>query len=235
MTKQLGRKYAPDDRDRMFMAAALTADEPLTGYKFWWDLGGWFQQGWEGTCVGWNGINYLEDSPVTHPAENFDGREFYAACCNIDEWTSNDWTEPSQVDYSSGTSVRAFAKVCQSRGLIGEYRWAWQLNTVLAWLRWHGPVLMGTTWWNSMFDTRRMKDARGTIRETLMIDQAEGIAGGHCWILNGVNFDARIVRGKLGSWPRDEFGADGRCAISFDTLDALIQDAGEAMMAIEVK
>lgn len=233
--KGLGRIHAPDERDRAYSAAPLVEGEPLEGFKFWWDLGGWFQQGGEGTCVGWNGINYLEDSPVTHPDENFDGREWYAAACNVDEWGGNDWVDPSGVDYNFGTSVRAFAKVAQARHFLGEYRWAWDLNTALAWLRWHGPVLMGTTWWYSMFDTRLVADAQGTYRHTLVIDESEGVAGGHCWIINGVNFDARIVRGKLGSWNRNYFGNQGRCALSFETFERLLLDDGEAMMALEVK
>lgn len=233
----LGRKPAPDSRDQNFLARAVLpsmAEEPLIGYKNWWDLAGWNLQGNEGTCVGWNGTNYLFDSPVTHPHEVLDGREFYRDALLVDEWPGNDWTSESQVDYQFGTSVRAFAKVAQARSYFGTYLWAFDLDTALRWLRYHGPVLVGTTWYESMFETVSRRDARGTTRQFLNIDDSQGVAGGHCWIWNGVNIEGRYIRGKLGSWPRSMFGDNGRCAISFEDAERLIAEDGEVMMALEV-
>jgi hypothetical protein len=206
----------------------------MVGYKNWWDLAGWRQQGWEGTCVGWNGVNYLYDSPITHPGVPLDGREFYRECLLVDEWQGNDWHTPGEVDYNFGTSVRAFAKVAQRRGYFNEYLWGFELDPVLRWLRYHGPVLVGTIWTPEMSDTVRQRDARGTIRDFLNVGDMSDIVGGHCWIWNGVSFDGRFIRGKLGSWPRDAFGNDGRCVISFDDAERLIHAGGEAMMAAEV-
>lgn len=230
----LGRKHASDRRDEGHLAAPRVFGVPLTGWKYWFDNGVWLDQGNTGTCVGHEGVVFLEDSPTTHPLKGFDAFEFYRECLNIDEWLENDWTIEGEVDYDFGTSIRAMGKVLQARGHLTEYLWAWDLNTAVRWLLEKGPIMVGTTWWRSMFDTRREKDALGRERDFVVLDESSGVAGGHAYAWNGVNVEAQTIRVKLGSWGRD-YGVDGRASLHFRDAQKLIEDDGECLMTTEVK
>jgi hypothetical protein len=222
----LGRRFAPDPRDRNF---PLRAEVPrnLTGRRFWWDSGAWLDQGATGTCVGHGWAHWVEDSPIT-PEGTIDPFGIYRDACLIDEWADND-----DQDLDWGTSVRAGAKVLVSRGVCSGYLWAEDLQTVIDALLSKGPVVVGTAWYDSMFQTRSVKDAAGTYRQTLVISPDAEIAGGHCYVLNGVDTDARVFRMKQ-SWGRS-WGANGRASIRFGTMARLLAEDGEACMAQQIK
>lgn len=236
MERSFGRLHSPDDRDKQFLAKTILQQQVLPeayGWKYWFDNGLWNDQNGFGTCVGHSSVCWWEDSPITHPLEDLDPLEWYRQCLLRDEWVANDWLTPDQADLNFGTSVRASGKYAQELGLIGEYRWAWDLDTVVRWLRWKGPILAGTTWWWSFENQLMLPDALGDKRCTMVIDETQGVAGGHCYIWNGVNVPRKIIRVKLASWDRSSFGVQGRAVISFDTAAALLEDYGEAMMALE--
>lgn len=222
----LGRRVEKDARDENFPARALVAPTMLSGYHYWSDTH-WNDQNGYGTCVGHNSLNWWEDSPTTHPEVEYDPLDFYRAVCLRDPFTEND-----NGDLYFGTTVHASAKEMQARGMIGEYLWAHDLTTAVNWLLTRGPVLVGTTWYESMFDTKLLRNADGTVRETIVLNPAQGIAGGHCYIWNGVNTNAKIIRAKLGSWQRGSFGSSGRAALTFDDAAKLIADQGELMMTV---
>lgn len=228
MTLHLGRRIEQDQRDENFLARTLVPTTMLEGYRYWTDPH-WNDQNGHGTCVAHNSLNWFEDAPVTHPEVEYDPIEYYRACCLKDAWPQND---NGDLDY--GTSVHASAKVMKERGMIpGDYLWATDLTTIVNWLMTRGPVLVGTTWWNSMFDCVLEKSADGAMRTTCKIDESSGAAGGHCYIWNGVNTRAKVIRIKLGSWARTEWGEAGRAVISFDTAQKLISDRAECMMSTD--
>lgn len=227
----LGRLPEQDARDEGFLAKALLPEraqlEFLTGYKYWSSVH-WNDQGSSGMCVGFNSINWWEDGPITHPRIELDPVEFYKDACLKDGWPANDNGDP---DF--GTSIHAAAKVMKDRKWVDTYLWGQDIITIVNWIRTKGPVLVGTTWYNSMFDTEYKDDGSGTKREMLVINEADGVAGGHCWIWDGVNIEKRVIRGKLGSWTRT-FGDDGYCWMTFDTAERLMEEDSEMMMAAEV-
>jgi hypothetical protein len=126
------------------------------------------------------------------------------------------------TDYD-GTSVRASAKVLQSRGLISEYRWAWSADEVAAALLEVGPVVVGTNWYSSMF---RVGEDR-----MLRIEPTASVAGGHAYALTGVNLSRGWVRVK-NSWGRG-WAYNGHARMALETLDRLIGEDGEACLALE--
>lgn len=223
----LGRLPQQDERDAGFLAKAALSDaaqaEILTGYKYWSSVH-WNDQGDSGMCVGFNSINWWEDGPITHPHVEYDPIQFYQDCCLSDSFPANDNGDP---DY--GTTVHASGKVMKSRGWISSYLWGQDLMTIVNWLRMKGPVLAGTNWYYSMFDTQHHDG-----REFIEIDDAKGLAGGHCYIWDGVNIEQKVIRAKLGSWKRGLFGDNGYGWLSFDTAARLIAESGEFMMALEV-
>jgi hypothetical protein len=217
----LGRRPAPDSRDTAFPLRAAVP-KGLVGYKYWWDSGAWLNQGSTGTCVGHGWAHFVEDSPLT-PWGTIDPFAIYKEACKLDEWSDND---DGDVDW--GTSVRAGVKALVNRGLVGRYLWAFDVQTMIDAVLSQGPIVVGTDWYNSMFVPRWVAG-----RKTLVIDEASGVAGGHCYVVNGVSTPAEVFRVK-NSWGRD-WGAEGRASISFRDMGKLLDSGGEACMAVQLR
>jgi len=215
----LGRLAAPDANDHGFLMAAVlpAAPPPSVDYKYWSQNGWWGDQNGYPQCVGYGWAHYLEDGPITHsgPAPVVAPQYIYDEAQKVDEWAGTP---------HDGTSVRAGAKVLQAEGRISEYRWAFDIDTVVNALLTTGPVVVGTNWYRDMF----YPDAK-----TGLIKVSGALAGGHCYVLNGANRKTKLIRGK-NSWSRD-WGKRGNFYITFDDMDRLIKEDGEACLAVEVK
>lgn len=122
-----------------------------------------------------------------------------------------------------GTSVRAGAKVLKELGVIEEYRWAGNVDEVAQSILSLGPMVVGTPWYKDMF----YPDKNGFIKPGG--DQA----GGHAYVLNGVNMNKRYFRIK-NSWGRG-WGKNGYAYITFDDFAKLLNEWGEACIAVEKK
>lgn len=140
--------------------------------------------------------------------------ELYQAAQEVDDFPGHDY---------AGTTVRAGAKILQERGLISNYWWAWDVDTIVNALLTVGPVVVGTRWYQSMYQP----DKQGVLK-------VEGQPiGGHAYLLNGVSKTSRRVRLK-NSWGI-EWGQKGMAWLSFDDLGRLLAENGEACLAAEVK
>lgn len=223
-TYGLGREYAPDDRDRGYpiRATLAAATEPLklTGSRYWWANGWWGDQGNLPHCVAFSWVHWLEDGPVTwHPRAigsptPFNTTSIYNHAQKVDEWPGEAY---------AGTSVRAGAKVLQASGLIDEYRWAFNLNDIVQTLLNVGPLVFGSNWYSSMF----APDRSGKL------NIGGGIAGGHAYVLDGINVKNQLVRMK-NSWGRS-WGRKGFAYLDFDDVERLLNEQGEACLAGEVQ
>lgn len=231
---RLGRRHAPDERD--FVLAQLipeTLEPPITSLpnypmKRWYDLGWWGDQGQTSQCVAYAWTHFVEDSPITHPetvspASIWKPADLYADAQRLDEWPGSDY---------DGTSVRGGAKAVQARGRITSYAFGWDSNTLARWILQYGPAVAGTNWYSSMFQPIWRTDALGTRRLYLNIDPTSGIAGGHAFVINGVDVERRIFRMK-NSWGRG-WASEGRCSIDFTDMDVLLADDGEFCTTLEV-
>jgi hypothetical protein len=213
-TYGLGREYAPDERDRNFLMSAVMRRSTRT-HRYWFQGGWWGDQGSLPHCVAFGWTHWLEDGPIVHddvPPPLLVPKDLYDAAQLVDEWPGTDY---------DGTSVRAGAKVLKSWGHIQQYRWAFSLSDVVNALLEMGPVVVGTKWYQGMFSP----DANYFIHPT------GSVAGGHAWVLNGVNTKEQRLRLK-NSWGRN-WGRTGNAFISFDDFEMLLEDDGEACIAVE--
>lgn len=215
---------------RAVVALPALADAP--DWRYWYDRFNVDQTG--DTCVANGWTHKLGDSPRTWTLSALDtaplggigpsngyvspqsgqggfrGR-LYDMAQAIDEWAD---TPPA-----GGTSVRAGAKVLQSLGLIGDYRWtavpggAYSLADTVTAVLTVSPVVMGVTWYSDMFAS-----PGGWLFPT------GEVVGGHCVVIDGASRSKRKVR--IQTWGVHYW-------MTFDALEVLLADYGEACVALE--
>lgn len=231
----------PDPRSAGFPLAAVTeTDETLLpNYAHWLTRRAVLDQGQTGTCVGHAGEAFLIHPPVVQiKAGKFPTQwDLYRRCCLIDEWPAND----SQANLPDGdpgmdfgTSTLALMRVLQSLHLIGTYRWAWDVATISQFIRMQGknfagrlggPVIVGTAWYESMFDP----DAEHILR----IAPRASVAGGHEWLLVGADQKRALFRMR-NSWGKN-WGYRGEALVPFEVMDRLLREDGDAVTTNELK
>lgn len=227
-----GRLYIEDERDWPLRSADLRPEteedqESLNrGWRYWWQDGWWGDQGRTPQCVAYSWLHYVEDGPTTHapktPQRNaqhrsgalYDAVTMYNWCQRNDQWPGENY---------DGTSVRAGAKYLQAQGRISQYRWAGNIDELTRAVLTAGPVVVGTLWTRSM----AFPDEEGFIS----VGDTSGQLYGHAYLINGVNLNENKARIK-NSWGRD-WGDDGNAWIALDELEWLINQDGEACLAIE--
>ena len=214
----LGRVHIPDNRDLGFPMQAVVPDVPTRTFRYWWASAWWGNQGDSSRCVAFAWEHWVADGPVTRVWRKPSDDDLWAAyrwMQNNDEWPG------AEPDYE-GTSIRAGAKYHQAQGRVSEYRWGWDLQTVVTAVLDVGPVVVGTNWYRRMFEP----DDDGVLR----IDG--GVAGGHGYVVNGANTRTGFLRIK-NSWGRD-WGRNGHAYIAFEDFERLLDEDGDACLAIEV-
>lgn len=212
-TEYQGRVFdrAPrfDVRSRSFPISALVGAAPLRSYT--WSIDVQLDQGAEGACVGFGWAHELAARPAVVPVTNDVARSIYREARQLDEWPGEDY---------DGSSVLGGAKAVARRGFMAEYRWAFSTEDVLRTLGHRGPVVCGTWWYRGMVEP----NSAGRVEMT------GEIVGGHCWLARGVNVKRGLVLCR-NSWGA-EWGHFGDFTLTFDQLDALLSDEGEACVPV---
>lgn len=174
-------------------------------------------------CVGFAGAGLLADPDPRDPNVTSEtGHELYYACKSIDNDGAN--------NREGGSYVRTLAKELQGTGRVGVYAWAKTTDEITAWLHDHGPVVVGSDWYDGMMDP----DTNG------LIHPQGPIVGGHAYVIVGA-VDANgqpssspscyLIRNSWGvSW-----GNQGTALIDIgDFRRTLMNYDGEALVTLEL-
>lgn len=220
LPKPLGRVYSEDKRDSKFLitnkipVSVLKPSKTVITSKIWPDEVWWGNQGNTPTCVGYAWAHYIEDGPITHTGLKpvISPITIYNEAQKIDEWPGEKY---------AGTSVRAGAKYLFNTKKISSYLWAYDINTLINTVLNVGPVVVGTNWYYGMF----FPDRTGRIKISGYL------AGGHAYVINGVDTKTQLFRIK-NSWGRG-WGLSGRAFISFNDMSRLIRERGEICLPVE--
>lgn len=193
-----------------------------------WSMGPVLDQGYEGACVGFGWTAELLGSPRPDPKADVTKGEAYAKSIyreaqRIDEWPGEEY---------EGTSVLAGAKVVQSKGHIGMYRWAFSIEEVRDAVIAEGPVVIGVPWYEAMYHTR----------PSGLVEVGGPLVGGHCLTLREYHPGKRLrgedyhSRFKGFTWRNSwgpGYGVNGDGFIRYEDLRDLLNEWGEACVPVQ--
>lgn len=209
----LGRLVVPDPRDAGYPLRTLleaAPPQPLPTARQW-VTGPILDQGQKPQCVGYGCRDWLSAAP------NSDHRRSPAPSTLYRMAQQRDGIAGKH----DGSTVRAGLQALQDLKRVASYHWAASIDDVVQWLLGHGPVILGVSWYEAMFEP----DANGLIRI------GGSVAGGHCLLAVGVDTIARTATLQQ-SWGVS-WGRHGLCDISLDDLARLLREDGEAAAALE--
>lgn len=238
---RLGRRHAPDHRDAAYSAAPVLPASSTRRYRYWTTgITRRLDQGQTDSCVGHGWAHYLSTSPLPNPSDAATLGRITAAgwplrTQGINPVAARIYDEAQLVDEfndtppAGGSSVRAGAKALQSAGIITDYLWLTGTDQINRCLLEVGPVVVGTDWYNSMFQPSPPAPGSGSM---IRLDRNSGLAGGHCYLLTGVNLDTGRYR-ILNSWGVG-WGNDGYAYMRITDMAILQADNGEACLTKEI-
>lgn len=202
---RLGCRLQLDPRNRDFPIRAVLPRYVYSAPKTkLWACAKTFNQGSEGSCVGHGFAHELIARPYNiRGISHLDAVRIYKLAQTLDEWPFENY---------SGTSVLAGVKATQQLfpKAIESYRWAFDLPDVVSTLSYHGPIIVGSNWYQSMF----YPDKNGRI------NISGNVAGRHCYLLRGLDVQKSFftIRNSWGS----AWGKKGDAIISWDDFNRLI-------------
>jgi hypothetical protein len=202
--------WAQAATDRIKSVSPPPAPPPPPQPTVWNDPAPTLDQGQTGHCVGFGWSQWGNTDPVNDNYADSDGHAVYYEAKVVDG-------EPGAED---GSTVRSGAKAMQNRGRLQVYAFAGNAAEAQAWMVAHGPVVLGTDWYDSMFNP----DPNGFVAPT------GTVAGGHCYLLIGDENDAAVL---LNSWGAN-WGEGGRFRMKWDDLEKLLAANGEACASVEI-
>jgi C1A family cysteine protease len=209
--KGLGRRHAPDERDRQFHMRSIVAQVPATS-RFY-RTGPVLDQGNTSSCVGHAWRQFLSSAPIMSKGGP-SAFAIYHEAQQVDEWEGEGY---------DGTSVRAGARVLTTLRHLQSYVWAWDAATVRDFVLAKSSVVFGTNWYRSMYEP----DNAG------VVCPGGQIAGGHAYLCIGYSQPRGAFR-FINSWGRT-WADGGRFWMLGEHVDLLLRDEGEACAAVEQK
>lgn len=207
--KRLGRHVHFDER-----SLAFRVTPPATGVvtRTWDRKLPAFDQKSLGSCTG----NAAAGLTVTEPFATVKKVTETTAISIYKSATKLDDISGSYPPDDTGSTVLAAMKALVKRKSAKSYHWCIGLQDVLTTLSHMGPISVGFSWYEG-FDH---PDSQGRVK---LSGQTRG---GHSFEILGVDAEAKTVTG-INSWGSG-WGVNGRFSFSWDDLDRLLHEQGEA-------
>ncbi len=202
-----------DERSRKF--ALQTVAKKHRSYT--WRCLEQLDQGPDGACVGFGVAHELiaRPSEVKNIDAKFAKEQVYWGAQKIDPWEGGSY--PGAMPFYEGSSVLAGVKMAKTLGYIDEYRWAFGIEDLKYGVGHNGPAVIGINWYEGMYSP----DEKNFIHVT------GNLTGGHCVLVNSISL--KHQRFTLhNSWGKN-WGKNGEAYISFDDMDRLLKEYGEAV------
>lgn len=179
----------------------------------WVDAEGALDQEDTGHCVGFGWAQWGNTLPIDDHFVNADGHAIYYEAKAIDK-------EPGQ---ENGSTVRSGAAAMLKRKRLSAYAFAKSVDEMRSWLDGHGPVVVGTDWYELMFQP----DSNGFVYPT------GNVVGGHCYCCVGdiVSEGALLFQN---SWGQDWGLPGGRFKMTYADFGKVFKNNGEACAAVEL-
>jgi hypothetical protein len=211
---RLARLVQFDERSRKYPVRKLVTGKKLRGYT--WSCSKVLDQGAEGACVGFSLGHELIARPVvvSTVTAKFARERIYWEAQKIDPWDGGSY--PGARPTYEGTSVLAGVQVLQQLGHFDSYHWAFSIEELALAVGYCGPAVLGIPWYDGMFDTYPCG----------FLHVGGEVVGGHAILCNGVDVKRRTFR-LHNSWG-PSWGTKGEALISWDDLDRLLHEDGEA-------
>lgn len=179
-----------------------------------------FDQGNVGSCTMNAAYGTLVAGPFGKPGVSYTQatiQDGYRLETRLDDSQIPGHWEPDDTGSCGPWSMIALQKL----GLISSWRHTTAMSTALRMLN-VGPISIGVTWWNSFFTP----DKNGV----LVLDEAEGVGGGHQICLTANDTAGRRVRLRQ-SWGL-KWGLRGHAWIPYTVLSDLMDDGGDVVQPI---
>jgi hypothetical protein len=201
--------------DKRSLDFRFTADNRKPISKLW-PCSKILDQGQEGACAGFGTTHGL----IAYPLHNisldnkFAKQKIYWPAQKSDPWAGGSY--PGAEPFYEGTTVLAALKQAKKLGYITHYRYVMNVHDLAVGIGHDGVAVVGIKWFEGMYNT----DKDGFVRVT------GNSNGGHCVCYNEVDAGEHYF-GFPNSWGRG-WGRNGFGKISFDDMDKLLNDSGEA-------
>jgi hypothetical protein len=203
-----------DERSRNFKIAETVGAKKQRSYT--WSCSQHLDQKQDGACVGFDFAHELIARPAVVKGidAKFAKEKIYWPAQENDDWPGGSY--PGAKPFYEGTSVLAGLKQVIKLGYATGYVWGFGLNDLVIGVGYSGPANLGINFYRGMMNP----DKNGFIHPT------GEIAGGHCILCKGVNLKKKYFK-LHNSWGTD-WGMAGDCFVSFDDMERLLYEEGEA-------
>jgi len=216
---RLDRLIDFDPRNKNYPVRELVKTKKHRSYT--WRCGIQLDQGHDGACVGFAVAHELAARPaeVKDIDEQYAKEAIYWDAQKIDSWVGGEY--PGADPRYSGTSIIAGVKAAQRYGWFNEYRWAFGINDLILGVGHNGPAVIGVGWYSGMMEPD----------ENDFINVSGNLLGGHAVLCNAVSVKKQrfTIHNSWGS----SWGKNGECYISFDDMERLLDEEGEAVFFLK--
>lgn len=179
--------------------------------SYTWRLNIGLDQGQTSACTGFATAHEIAARPVPAYADAVLAMRLYQLAQKNDQWPGENY---------AGSSVLGAMKAAADLGYYHEYRWAFGPDDAILALGYHGPVVLGINWYDTMFEA----DLEGTLHV------GGAVAGGHAILANRI--DVRHSRVWLANSWGPGWGLNGGAWLAFADLYRLLHEDGECAVPV---